>query len=104
MIKLVDFLKDLPKNRLVHTDNWNILHVDQLNDIGFKQSGQYKMDMDKPRLTVVYIKDQGFVLIDIKKREAQPFKNFNTLSEYLMDYKQDWESAPYTQAAGDEKK
>lgn len=96
MTKLVDFLKDLPKNRLIHTDNWNILHVDLLSDIGFKQNGQWRMDLEKPRLTLVYVKNVGFVLADLKKRTAKTFKKFSELSEYLMTYKQDWENAPYT--------
>jgi hypothetical protein len=100
MTKLADFLKDLPKNRLIHTDNWNILHVDQLADIGFKQNGQWRMDVEKPRLTIIYVKDVGFVLIDLKKKDAKTFKNFNDLSVYLMDYKQDWENAPYTDTGG----
>lgn len=99
MTKLTDFLKDLPKNRLVPVDNWNILHVDQLADIGFGVNGSFRMDMQNPRLSVVYIKDKGFILVDTKKKTAKVFTKFIELSEYLMDYKQDWENAPYTQTS-----
>ncbi len=96
MTKLADFLRDLPKNRLVPVDNWNILHVDQLADIGFGQNGSWRMDMERPKLTVIYMKGKGFVLVDVPKKTAKVFSKFIELSEYLMDYKQDWEDAPYT--------
>jgi hypothetical protein len=77
-------------------DNWNILHHDQLEDIGFKQNGQYRMDLREPRMSIVYLKDVGFVLIDISKKEAKTFKNFSGLSNHLMTYQQSWRNAPYT--------
>ena len=98
MIRLSELLHSIAhenEEKLTPIDNWNIAHVDQLIDMGFKHGGMYEFVLDNPRMELKHKEGEGFILTDVAKKKKYKFPNFKKLFHYFETYQQEWENSPY---------
>lgn len=106
MIKLAELLKHTVKHRhsvqdeedagLTPVDNWKATDAMYLEDMGFRNDGIYHYSLKKPEIRLSHKKGQGFIVEDKANKQKQTFPKFRQLEEFFANYKQRWESAPYS--------
>lgn len=85
-MKLTHILKQVEEehhNGWIPIERWKINETDYLYDIGFRQNGDFSMEMEDPQMVVwkdkekFYLKSQNKIL---------DFKQFNNLIQYFDNY------------------
>ena len=80
---------------LTPVDNWRATHAMYIEDMGFKNDGIYHYSLKKPEIRLSHKKGEGFIIEDKAKNQKQTLPEFKDLEEFFMNYKQEFENAPY---------